>query len=127
MARCNGSQISADCQQKLFSSEHNTIGKTEKRVQASRASVLGVTSINRHTLFYTITTVEHKLAPRVVHQNFASSLRKKCPYSEFFWSALSRIRTEYGEIQSITQNNSEYGHFSRSARNNRRHSGSQYI
>ena len=24
------------------------------------------------------------------------SLRKKCPYSELFWSAFSRIRTEYG-------------------------------
>ena len=23
------------------------------------------------------------------------SLRKKCPYSELFWSAFSRIRTEY--------------------------------
>ena len=54
------------------------------------------------------------------------SLRKKCPYSEFFWSVFSRIWTEYGEIRSISpysvrmrentdQNNSEYGHFSRSA------------
>ena len=25
-------------------------------------------------------------------------LRKKCPYSELFWSAFSRIVTEYGEI-----------------------------
>ena len=55
------------------------------------------------------------------------SLRKKCPYSELFWSALSafsRIRIEYGEIRSISpysvrmrknvgQNNSEYGHFLR--------------
>ena len=51
-------------------------------------------------------------------------LRKKCPYSELFWSAFSRIRTEYREIWSISpysvrmrentdQNNSEYGHFSR--------------
>ena len=53
------------------------------------------------------------------------SLRKKCPYSELFWSVFFPIRTEYGEIQSISpcsvrtrenmdQNNSEYGHFSRS-------------
>ena len=46
-------------------------------------------------------------------------LRKKCPYSELFWSVFSRILTEYGEIQSISlhlfeirenedQNNSEY-------------------
>ena len=50
------------------------------------------------------------------------ALRKKCSYSELFWSVLSHIRTEYGEIQSISphsirmrenadQNNSEYGHF----------------
>ena len=30
------------------------------------------------------------------------SLREKCPYSEFFWSAFSRIWTEYGEIRSIS-------------------------
>ena len=53
------------------------------------------------------------------------ALRKRYPYSELFWSSFSRIRTEYGEIQSISpysvqmsenaaQNNSEYGHFSRS-------------
>ena len=28
-------------------------------------------------------------------------LREKCPYSELFWSAFSRVRTEYGEIRSI--------------------------
>ena len=26
------------------------------------------------------------------------ALRKRCPYSEFFWSVLSRIRTEYGDV-----------------------------
>ena len=30
------------------------------------------------------------------------SLREKCPYSDFFWSRLSHIRTEYGEIRSIS-------------------------
>ena len=51
-------------------------------------------------------------------------LRKKFPYSGFFWSVVSRIWTEYGEIQSISpysarmpentdQKNSEYEHFSR--------------
>ena len=44
-----------------------------------------------------------------------------CPYSELFWSAFSRIRTEYEEIRSIClysvrmrenadKNNSKYGH-----------------
>ena len=50
---------------------------------------------------------------------------KSVPHSELFWSTFSRIRTEYGEIWSISpysvrmwqnadQDNSEYGHFSRS-------------
>ena len=34
---------------------------------------------------------------------------KKCLYSELFWSAASRIRTEYGEIRNV-----EYRHFSHS-------------
>ena len=56
----------------------------------------------------------------------SSTLREKCPYSELFWSTLSRIRTEYGEIlriflysvrirENADQNNSEHGHFLRSA------------
>ena len=53
------------------------------------------------------------------------ALRQKCLYLELFWSAFSRIRTEYGEILLISpysvrmrenadQNNSEYKHFLRS-------------
>ena len=56
----------------------------------------------------------------------SSSLRKKCPYSELFWSVFSFIRTEYREILCISpysarmwenadQNNSEYENFSRNA------------
>ena len=30
------------------------------------------------------------------------SLREKCPYSEFFWSVISRIWTKYREIRSIS-------------------------
>ena len=55
----------------------------------------------------------------------AYPLCKKCPYSELFWLAFSRILTEYGEILRISlysvlmrenadQNNSEYGHSLRS-------------
>ena len=29
------------------------------------------------------------------------AFRKKCPYSEFFWTVFSRIRTEYREMRSI--------------------------
>ena len=57
--------------------------------------------------------------------NTPLALREKGPYSELFWSAISRIRTEYWEIHRIfpysvqmrentDQNISEYGHFSRS-------------
>ena len=49
-------------------------------------------------------------------------LRERCPYSEFFWSVFSHIRTEFGKIRSISpysvqmsentnQKNSEYRHF----------------
>ena len=52
-------------------------------------------------------------------------MRKKWSYSEFFSSAFSRIRTEYREVfrispysiqmrENVDQNNSKYGHFSRS-------------
>ena len=53
------------------------------------------------------------------------TLRKKCPYSELFWSTFSRIQTEYGEMLRISlysvqmrenadRHNSEYGKFLRS-------------
>ena len=48
------------------------------------------------------------------------ALREKCPYSELYWSAFSRIRSEYGDIldispysvrmrENVDQNNSKYG------------------
>ena len=36
-------------------------------------------------------------------------LREKCSYSEFFLSVFSRIRTEYGMWENISQKKSEYG------------------
>ena len=53
------------------------------------------------------------------------SLRKKCPYSEFFWSVFSRIRTEYRDLhnkspylvrmrENTDQKISEYGYLLRS-------------
>ena len=32
----------------------------------------------------------------------STPLREKCPYSKFFWSIFSSIRTEYGEILRIS-------------------------
>ena len=48
-------------------------------------------------------------------------MRKKCPYSEFFWSVFFRIWTEYAKIlcispysvqmrENMDQKNSQYGH-----------------
>ena len=68
----------------------------------------------------------HSLSARTNPLQIAkATLRKKCPYSELFWSVFSRIRTE-GEILRISsysvrkrekteQNNSEYEHVLRSA------------
>ena len=38
----------------------------------------------------------------ILHQASKAALRKKCPYSELFWSVFFRIRTEYGEIIRIS-------------------------
>ena len=50
---------------------------------------------------------------RKTNYHMSGTLRKKCPYSELFWSAFSRIRTEYGESvrirENTDQNNSKYG------------------
>ena len=57
--------------------------------------------------------------------NTSFALCEKCPHSELFPSVFYRIYTEYGEIlrtspysvrmrENKEQNNSEYGHFSRS-------------
>ena len=62
----------------------------------------------------------HTLSSRLNY--YCTTLRKKSPYSELFWSLFSRIRTEYGQIlrispylvrmwQKTDQNNSESGHF----------------
>ena len=63
---------------------------------------------------------QYPLKPPI--ENDTVTLRKKCPYSELFWSAFSSSRTEYGKVRSISpysvrmqenadQHYSEYGHF----------------
>ena len=65
------------------------------------------------------------LIVKVDTEPYNFTLRENCPYLGFFWSAFSRIRTEYGEILRISsysfrmrentdQKNSEYEHFLRS-------------
>ena len=38
------------------------------------------------------------------------TLREKCPYSKFFWSVFSRIRTEYGPEKPRIRTLFKYGH-----------------
>ena len=68
---------------------------------------------------------KHHRFMNYLFNNLRLAPHENCPYSELFWSAFSRIRTEYGEIRSISsnsvqmwenadQNNSEYGYFLRS-------------
>ena len=81
------------------------------------------------SIFFRFSFWKAKLVPAKLIQVFISlfqiTLLEKCPYSGFFWSVFSCLRTEYGEMRSISpysvrirentdQKNSEYGHFSRS-------------
>ena len=69
---------------------------------------------------------QHNRTGKIENIPQSAPLREKCPYSELFWFAFFRILTEYGQIrgispysvrkrQNVDQNNSEYGHFLRSA------------
>ena len=49
---------------------------------------------NEHLNLHEI--IELRLVKVMLH-----SLRKKCPYSELFWSVFFCIRTEYGQIRSM--------------------------
>ena len=94
-------------------------------------------SLNRDHLFSTYTKFSGKtnisdspiLTSTCVCVRGWETLREKCPCSELFWSAFSRIWTEHGEIlrifpyaawmrENADQNNSEYVHFSRSEKLN---------
>ena len=79
-------------------------------------------------VLYEIIKMLHKRMLNAIYL-YRISLRKKCPYSDLFWSVFSRIWTEYGEIWSISpysvrlrenkdQHNSQYGYFLRSVHKN---------
>ena len=52
---------------------------------------------------------EIKLIQRFVCSFLIKSLRKKCPYSKFFWSVFSQFWTEYKKIRSISPYSRKYG------------------
>ena len=62
--------------------------------------------------------MSHSKKSQKVHDRL--TLCEKCPYSEFFWSVFSRIRTispySVRMWENTDQKNSEYEHFSRSVK-----------
>ena len=95
-------------------------------VNSTHDKLLGISlRVKQWILFlFTKTKLEHNFI-KYVERFIQVSLREMCTYSEFFWSAFSRIQTIYGEIwsnspysvrmrENTDQKNSEYGHFSHS-------------
>ena len=72
-----------------------------------------------HKFLFVVPIIRRNFLPHMLNQRFflyikkgllrvafqklkKTTLRKKCPYSRLLWSVFSRIRTEYGEIRSIS-------------------------
>ena len=79
--------------------------------------------INQNSVILVSEQCQHFAPGYYVILFYHTKLRETFPYSEFFCSVFSRIRTEYEEIQGISpylvrmrgntvQKNSEYGQFS---------------
>ena len=101
----------------------------DKQSRSVILSIYNLISRNLINVTYTKNVLVCKLhavlLPKYHIQTAASqSLRKKGPYSEFFWSVFFHIRTEYGQLRSKSpysvrmwenagQKNSEYGHILR--------------
>ena len=107
----------------------------------SKVSLLNYTNIVDEQSIFTSTTRISEISKGDISMIYCSSsiiemkkivittsalLYKKWPYSEFFWSAFSWIRTKYGNLQSKSpysvrmrenadQRNSEYEYFSHRA------------
>ena len=111
-----------------FSFSGNVFKKVQKLLQINNYVCVLQYMVRRNMMirvFLMITVITSNGLAFNFSDMVSVSLCKKCPYSELFWSSFSRIRTEYGEIRSMSpysvrirentdQNNSEYGHFSRS-------------
>ena len=75
----------------------------------------------------TIVNLWRTSSTEVITRCFIQTLRKKCPYLEFFWSVSSPNWTNYGDLpckspysvqmrENTDQRNSKYGQFSGSER-----------
>ena len=62
--------------------------------------------MSKYKLSFANVSQRHRKMARSSKASF--TIRKKCPYSEIFWSVFSP------NAENTDQNNSEYGHFARS-------------
>ena len=96
--------------------------------ELEKESKMNIAIIEWFVMKYISSSNKHGYLLTFLHicSNNKMTLRKKCPYSELFWSAFSRIQPEYpysvGMQENADQNNSKYGHFSRSERQNKKNS-----
>ena len=58
--------------------------------------------VSKITLWNKVNRIDFFDKMAFLRKNVNPPLHKKCPYLDLFWSAFSRIQTEYGEIQSIS-------------------------
>ena len=76
----------------------------------SHNNLVFLSEISTHSYFLSILTlvfcsmhpISIPLIPNLSSTYACTSLREKCPHSEFFWSIFSRIRTEYGKILAVS-------------------------
>ena len=75
--------------------------KLSVQISSKKILVLGKNSFASFPCFLE-KIIEMKIISDIIASftNFAQ--RKKCPYLEFFWTSFSRIRTKFGEIQTLS-------------------------
>ena len=87
---------------KTFHTIRNLRPGTRYSFQISARNKHGSSGESREYSFTTKEEGKYKITRKLLLciTRICNTLRKMCPYSEFFWFVFSRIQTEYGEIRS---------------------------
>ena len=87
---------------KTFHTIRNLRPGTRYSFQISARNKHGSSGESREYSFTTKEEGKYKITRKLLLciKHICNTLRKMCPYSEFFWFVFSRIQTEYGEIRS---------------------------
>ena len=87
---------------KTFHTIRNLRPGTRYSFQISARNKHGSSGESREYSFTTKEEGKYKITRKLLLciKRICNTLRKMCPYSEFFWFVFSRIQTEYGEIRS---------------------------